>query len=97
MALQKNVPAADVLQQAASVHTPACTVHMRAYCHMQARHWPGSELRWVAGGHVSAFVLQQPAFRRAIADSLERIAAPAPPCDPGNVTAESAEQGQTAV
>lgn len=44
----------------------------------QARHWPGSELRWVAGGHVTAFVLQQPAFRQAIADSLERVAAPRP-------------------
>lgn len=44
----------------------------------QARHWPGSELRWVAGGHVTAFVLQQPAFRQAITDSLERVAAPRP-------------------
>ncbi|KAK9819238.1 hypothetical protein WJX81_000552 [Elliptochloris bilobata] len=57
-----------------------------------ARHWPGSELRWVAGGHVTAFVLQQPAFRRAIVDSLERVAAP-----PRNVTdppASTAEQDQ---
>ena len=32
----------------------------------------------MAGGHVTAFVLQQPAFRQAIADSLERVAAPRP-------------------
>lgn len=38
-----------------------------------AGHWPGSEVRWVPGGHVSAFLLQQPAFRTAIADSLQRL------------------------
>ena len=43
-----------------------------------AAHWPGSEVRWVPGGHVSAFLLQQPAFRAAIADSLDRLQ-PAPP------------------
>lgn len=38
-----------------------------------AEHWPGSEVRWVKGGHVSAFLLQQNAFRQAIADSLTRL------------------------
>ena len=38
-----------------------------------AAHWPGSEVRWVQGGHVSAFLLQQPAFRRAINDSVSRL------------------------
>lgn len=38
-----------------------------------AAHWPGSEVRWVPGGHVSAFVLQQQAFRDAITDSLDRL------------------------
>lgn len=38
-----------------------------------ADHWPGSELRWVPGGHVTAFVLQQKAFRQAISDSLDRL------------------------
>lgn len=38
-----------------------------------AAHWPGSEVRWVPGGHVSAFLLQQPAFRTAITDSLSRL------------------------
>lgn len=83
---------ADVLQDASSKHTPACAAHMKAHCRMQAHHWPGSELRWVAGGHVSAFVLQQPAFRRAITDSLERVAAPPP--DAGDVPGDAAEQGQ---
>lgn len=31
---------------------------------------PGSELRWVPGGHVSSFVLHQREFRRAIEDSI---------------------------
>ena len=38
-----------------------------------AEHWPGSEVRWVEGGHVTAFVLCQPVFRRAISDALERV------------------------
>lgn len=38
-----------------------------------AEHWAGSEVRWVSGGHVTAFVLQQPAFRQAICDSLARL------------------------
>lgn len=41
-----------------------------------AQHWPGSQVRWVPGGHVSAFLLQQPAFRKAILDSLEQLANP---------------------
>ena len=35
------------------------------------------QVRWVPGGHVSAFLLQQPAFRTAILDSLIRLASPA--------------------
>ena len=38
-----------------------------------AAHWPSSEVRWVKGGHVSAFLLQQPAFRQAISDSIDRL------------------------
>ena len=34
------------------------------------------QVRWVPGGHVSAFLLQQAAFRKAILDSLERLANP---------------------
>lgn len=34
------------------------------------------QVRWVPGGHVSAFLLQQPAFRKAILDSLEQLANP---------------------
>jgi hypothetical protein len=37
------------------------------------RHWVGSEMRTVSGGHVSAFLLHQEAFRRAIADSVARL------------------------
>ena len=67
---------------------------MKAHGNMQAHHWPGSELRWVPGGHVSAFVLQQPAFRRAITDSLERVAAP--PRNAEDSPGDAAEQGQAA-
>ncbi|KAJ8448170.1 hypothetical protein Cgig2_031894 [Carnegiea gigantea] len=35
--------------------------------------WPGSEVRWVTGGHVSSFLLHNGEFRRAIADGLDRL------------------------
>lgn len=37
------------------------------------RYWAGSEMRMVPGGHVSGFLMQQPAFRKAVADSLKRL------------------------
>lgn len=41
-------------------------------------HWPGSELRMVNGGHVSAFLMHQDAFRAALRDSLARLEAGTP-------------------
>ena len=35
-----------------------------------------AQVRWVPGGHVSAFLFQQGAFRSAIADSLGRLSQP---------------------
>ncbi|XP_010464967.1 PREDICTED: protein ABHD18-like [Camelina sativa] len=35
--------------------------------------WPGSEVRWVTGGHVSSFLLHNGEFRRAIVDGLDRL------------------------
>ncbi|GAB2221548.1 hypothetical protein Drorol1_Dr00012732 [Drosera rotundifolia] len=35
--------------------------------------WPGSEVRWVTGGHVSSFLLHNGEFRRAIVDGLSRL------------------------
>nr|CAB3445966.1 unnamed protein product [Digitaria exilis] len=35
--------------------------------------WPGSEVRWVTGGHVSSFFLHNDAFRKAIVDALNRL------------------------
>ncbi|XP_068642478.1 uncharacterized protein [Aristolochia californica] len=35
--------------------------------------WPGSEVRWVTGGHVSSFILHNNEFRRAIVDALNRL------------------------
>ncbi|GAQ89711.1 hypothetical protein KFL_005540060 [Klebsormidium nitens] len=35
--------------------------------------WPGMEVRWVVGGHVSSYLLHSKAFRQAIVDSLSRI------------------------
>ncbi|GFR48319.1 hypothetical protein Agub_g10201 [Astrephomene gubernaculifera] len=43
------------------------------------RYWEGSELRMVSGGHVSAFLMHQEAFRTAIKDSLTRLSRPPPP------------------
>ncbi|KAK1259726.1 hypothetical protein QJS04_geneDACA010361 [Acorus gramineus] len=37
------------------------------------RAWPGSEVRWVTGGHVSSFLLHNDHFRKAIVDSLDRL------------------------
>jgi len=38
-----------------------------------AAHWPGSEVRWVRGGHVSAYLTQGEAFRAAIRDAVDRV------------------------
>ena len=38
-----------------------------------AAHWPGAEVRWVPGGHVSAFLTQGDAFRAAIRDCVARV------------------------
>jgi len=35
--------------------------------------WPGSEVRWVTGGHVSSFFLHNDSFRKAIVDALDRL------------------------
>ncbi|XP_073526115.1 protein ABHD18-like [Phyllobates terribilis] len=35
--------------------------------------WPGSEVRWVNGGHVSSILLHSGEFRRAIMDGLNRL------------------------
>ena len=35
-----------------------------------------AQVRWVPGGHVSAFLFQQGAFRSAITDSLGRLSRP---------------------
>ena len=35
-------------------------------------------MRWVPGGHVSAFLSQGGAFRGALRDAMERLALPAP-------------------
>lgn len=37
------------------------------------RAWPGSEVRWVTGGHVSAILLRNGDFRKAIIDGLDRL------------------------
>jgi len=36
------------------------------------RHWPGSELRWVEGGHFTGLVLHHQAHRRALLDAFGR-------------------------
>ncbi|KAL8467460.1 hypothetical protein ACS0TY_030918 [Phlomoides rotata] len=35
--------------------------------------WPGSEVRWVSGGHVSSYLLHNGEFRKAIVDGLDRL------------------------
>lgn len=36
-------------------------------------HWPGSELRWISGGHATLLWFHKGAFARAIADSFDRL------------------------
>jgi alpha/beta hydrolase family protein len=40
------------------------------------KHWDGSELRMLGGGHATLLMRQRPAFADAIADSFDRVAAP---------------------
>ncbi len=35
--------------------------------------WPGSEVRWVRGGHVSSYLLHNKTFQTAIRDGLDRL------------------------
>lgn len=58
-----------------------------------AEHWPGSEVRWVKGGHVSAFLLQRNAFRQAISDSISRLG-DCPAEMPNSVGSSSREPNQ---
>ncbi len=44
-----------------------------------AAHWQGAELRWLRGGHASAFLLGAGEMRRAVADAFERLETSAPP------------------
>lgn len=37
-------------------------------------HWPGSELRWISGGHATLLWFHKGAFTTAIADSFDRLA-----------------------
>lgn len=43
------------------------------------KHWPGSELRWLTGGHVSGYVAGIPALRQAIEDAVIRLPATTSP------------------
>jgi len=36
-------------------------------------HWPGSELRWIKGGHASVLLWRKRELAQAIADSFERL------------------------
>jgi dienelactone hydrolase len=38
-----------------------------------ARAWPDAELRWLEGGHVSAYLSGQPAMRKAISDAIAKL------------------------
>lgn len=35
--------------------------------------WPGCEIRYLEGGHISAYLFKQGLFRRAIYDAFERF------------------------
>jgi hypothetical protein len=36
-------------------------------------HWPGSEMRWIPGGHVSGYVTSVPQVRAALVDAFARL------------------------
>jgi hypothetical protein len=52
----------------------------------------GAEVRWVPGGHVSAFLSQGEAFRGALRDAMERLALPAPAAAVAAAAAAEAER-----
>lgn len=70
------------LHSAGNPRVSSCPAKMSmldsAFLFLAQAHWPGSELRLVSGGHVSAFLMHQDAFRAALRDSLARVAAPPP-------------------
>jgi pimeloyl-ACP methyl ester carboxylesterase len=37
------------------------------------RHWPGSNMRWLKGGHVGAFLFHRHAFLDAIVNAFEKL------------------------
>lgn len=41
--------------------------------HLLHRHWPGSTLRWIPGGHVGAFLFYRKDFLNAIREALEAM------------------------
>ncbi len=39
-----------------------------------AKHWPGSTLRWLKAGHISALLLRRAELRAAVAEAFQRLA-----------------------
>jgi hypothetical protein len=62
--------------QAAVIVAGTHDAYIPPYSPLAVHHaWPGSEMRWVAGGHISSFLLHQEAFRTAVVDALRRVPA----------------------
>eukprot|EP00742_Colponemidia_sp_Colp-10_P004922 GILJ01005256.1.p1 GENE.GILJ01005256.1~~GILJ01005256.1.p1 ORF type:complete len:442 (+),score=52.36 GILJ01005256.1:229-1554(+) len=65
--LPKAVEAAILVAAIDDAYTPADSAKI------VHEHWVGSEMRYIPGGHVSAFVWYTADFRRAICDSLSKV------------------------
>jgi pimeloyl-ACP methyl ester carboxylesterase len=79
--LRAALLAASVLDRPAPVHARyAVLVSAQSDGYVPATatealhaHWPGSELRWIPGGHATLLWFHKAAFAAAIADSFDRL------------------------
>ncbi|GMQ85209.1 MAG: hypothetical protein BMS9Abin07_0774 [Acidimicrobiia bacterium] len=71
----RAVPAAEHTRHAVIVAATADGYVPRESTEMLHRHWPGSELRWVAGGHATLLWFRKQLLADAIVDAFDRIEA----------------------
>ena len=70
----RAVPAADHTRHAVIVAAASDGYVPRESTEILHRHWPGSEVRWVAGGHATLLWFGKRVMSDAIVDAFDRIA-----------------------
>jgi hypothetical protein len=69
--LRRPVPACPGAAVVVAAEADACVP--AAESRAIHRHWPGSELRWLATGHVGAVVLESSHMVEAVRDAVARL------------------------